>query len=902
VILKIAQLKVNLNKVNPLRIKVHILLLFISTISFGQTHIFGIVKGHGEIISQANIVLKTDNNSQIIAYTTSNEKGYYEITTNKKGKFVLVVSALNYQPISIPTEQIEVAEKIEKNIALIYKPIELKQVIIVSERPITVKKDTVTFLAKSFLQGNEQVVEDLLKKIPGLNVTSDGTIKVGNEEVEKVMIDGDDFFEKGYKLLTKNMPASPIEKVELYQHYSNNKHLKGVENSEKIALNLKLKDDSKRIWFGNMQFGYGLISENCYEVRGNLMNFGKKNKHYILANLNNIGFDATGDINHLIRPFRFNEPASIGDNQTANTILGLQSETPNLRQKRINFNNAELLSLNSIYTISPKTKLKTLGFFNSDENDFFKNSFQSFTVGNVNFKNAEDIVGRKAKITGFGKIDLTHDISKTKTLEYTGKFNRTDEKNRSDLNFNGNNINEKLQSNNQLFDQKLVLTSKLKKNKVVLISGRYINEKTPQSYAVNQFIYQDLFNQNTNNIAQTSENKMQFAGFEAHLLDRKNNGELLEIQFGNQFRKDDLISHFQLKSNETVINEPLDYQNQLSYFTNDLYLIAKYRFKFNKISVLTQSDLHQLFNKAENFETSKIEKPLFINPKLGFEWEINNKNKILTSYSLNKTNATILDVYDNSIHTGFRSFSKGTSNFNQLDASSVLLNYTYGSWGDKFFANTFLLYSRNHNFFITNTLVAQNYSESEKILIKGRGFLTVSSNMDRYFKSISSNLKLTFGGSKSNYKNIVNNSDLREIRNSSLNYGFELRSGFSGFFNYHIGSKWNYSEVKTTVTNSFKDNMSFLDLSFMMSKKFNFQIQTERYYFGNLEKQYNKYYFMDLDIKYIVKENNLTFSLSGQNLFNTETFRNYAINDISVSKTEYKLQPRYMLIKMDFRF
>jgi hypothetical protein len=148
----------------------------------------------------------------------------------------------------------------------------------------------------------------------------------------------------------------------------------------------------------------------------------------------------------------------------------------------------------------------------------------------------------------------------------------------------------------------------------------------------------------------------------------------------------------------------------------------------------------------------------------------------------------------------------------------------------------------------------------------------------------------------------VNNSDLREIRNSSLNYGFELRSGFSGFFNYHIGSKWNYSEVKTTVTNSFKDNMSFLDLSFMMSKKFNFQIQTERYYFGNLEKQYNKYYFMDLDIKYIVKENNLTFSLSGQNLFNTETFRNYAINDISVSKTEYKLQPRYMLIKMDFRF
>lgn len=83
-ILKIAQLKVNLNKVNPLRIKINILLLFISTISFGQTHIFGIVKGDEKIISQATIVLKTENNNQIVAYTTSNEKGYYEITTNKK--------------------------------------------------------------------------------------------------------------------------------------------------------------------------------------------------------------------------------------------------------------------------------------------------------------------------------------------------------------------------------------------------------------------------------------------------------------------------------------------------------------------------------------------------------------------------------------------------------------------------------------------------------------------------------------------------------------------------------------------------------------------------------------------------------------------------------------------------
>jgi hypothetical protein len=303
---------------------------------------------------------------------------------------------------------------IEKNAVLTSKSLELSEVIVIQERAITIKKDTITFLAKSFLQGNEQVVEDLLKKIPGLTIDENGTIKVGSQEIEKVMVDGDDFFEKGYKLLTKNMPVNPIEKVELYQHYSNNKHLKGIENSNKVALNLTLKEDFKRQWFGNMQLGYGLVSENRYDAGSNLMNFGKKNKFYFITNLNNIGNNATGEINNIIRPYRMDGIEIIGDNQSANVLLDLSTFNPTLKQKRVNFNNAEMLSLNSIFTLSPKVKLKAMGFFNSDENDFYRNSFQSISVGNTSFENTENFVGRKTQITGFGKIDLTYDISKTK--------------------------------------------------------------------------------------------------------------------------------------------------------------------------------------------------------------------------------------------------------------------------------------------------------------------------------------------------------------------------------------------------------------------------------------------------------------------------------------------------------
>lgn len=877
------------------------LILLSQNILYSQTIIKGEVKTNTTLnLSNATIILKEGETS--IAYTITDNENKFSIKTNNTGKFTLTFSAFNYKTKIIELEVLENTKLFEYDVILLPEIITLNEVIIAKEKSISIKKDTIIFNAKSFIQGNEQVVEDLLKKIPGITINNDGIIKIGNQEIEKVMIDGDDFFEKGYKLLTKNMPVNPIDKIEIYQNYSNNKHLKGIENSNKVALNLTLQEESKRIWFGNIAGGYGVISENIYDFKANLMNFAKTNKHYFLTNLNNIGSDVVGDVADLIRPFSIDEPGNIGDNQTANILLSVGFDAPNLKQKRVNLNNAEMMSLNSIWTLSSKIKLKTLGFLNTDETDFFRNSFQQFNIGNITFKNIEDFVGRKTQFTGFGKLNLSYDISKTKTLEYVGKLNKTNEKNRSNLLFNNDLFNERLNSNNQLFDQKIVLTNKFKENKVFIVSGRFINEKTSQNYFVNQFIFDDLFTEKANKSKQLSENKMQFSGIETHLLDKKKNGDLLEIKLGNQLRIDNLITRFKLLKDEDNLAFPIGYQNNLTYTTNNLYLSAKYQFKLENFTLLTQADAHHLFNQLENFNIKKNQRPFFIIPKIGLDWKINEKNKIMTSYSINTTNAGIVDVYSGFVQTGFRSFSKGLEEFNQLNSSSALLSYTYGGWSDKFFANTFVLYSKNNDFYSTNSNIVQNFSQSEKIIIKDRQFLTISSNIDNYFKFIKSNFKINLEATKTNFKNIVNSSKLREVKNLNVNYGFELRSGFKGIFNYHFGSKWNYNQVETTIMNSFTDNTSFLDLSLIFNDKFNIQIQSERYFFGNLDNDSNKYYFFDIEARYVVKENILTFFLSGNNLFNTEKFTNFSISDVNISQTEYRLLPRYIMLKMECRF
>jgi len=882
-----------------------LILLFIQFFSYAQTKVNGfITDGNNSPLYLVSVILKDSINNSFLSYTYSNDKGSYILKTEKFGTFNLTFSSLGFKnktvQIIIDGEQKEIII----DVTLEEKPYELDEVIIQSEKTISIKKDTVEVKVSRFLTSNDVTVEDLLKKIPGVTVSREGTIKIGNREIEKLMIDGDDFFDKGYKILSKNMPPDQLDKIQILQKYSNNKLLKGIEVSENVALNLVLKDDAKRQWFGNFSIGYDITFNNRYSIKSYLMNFGKKNKYIFLSNFNNIGYDATGDINHLIRPFRSGEPASIGDNQSAYSILNLSAYTPNFKASRTNFNNAELASLNAIFTLSEKIKLKTIGFFNWDENDFFSSSINTYTTSGTDFTNTEDFVLRNKKFIGFGKIDFNYDISKTKTLEITTKYNNQDNKSNSNLVFNGTSALENLTSNNTLFDQKITFTNKFKDHKVFLLTGRYINEKTPQNYTNNQFFYEDLFPNYSvaNNIIQLSENQMQFAGFNAHLLDRKKNGNLLELQFGNEYRQDKLNTTFSLFEDTSIIEIPYGYQNNTKYQSNNLYLKTKYRIKMNEIAITGKLDFHQLINNLVFDGFSENQNPFFINPRIGFDWEINNKNKITSSYSYNTKNAKIIDVYNGYILQNFNSFSKGTGSFNQLDASTVTFNYQLGNWSDVFFANTSIIYNKNFDFFSTNSIVTQNYTQSEKIIIKDRESLTVFTDINNYFKIISSNFKIAASYIKSNYKNVVNNSELREIKSVNYSYGFELRSGFQGVFNYHFGSKWSISEIQSTINNSYTNNESFIDLSFDINDKFDFQVQTERYFFGNIDTENSVYYFADIEARYKLKKNKLTFSLSGKNLFNTDTFTTFSISDISTSTTEYRLLPRYVLLKMEYRF
>lgn len=878
--------------------------------SYSQTQIEGTIQDSiGNPIGYVNVLLQPFESSRILAYTATQQDGKYQLNVNKMGEMKVVFASLGYSKKEILIN-LNGQESIEVNAVLFEEEMLLENVIIEGERPISIKKDTIIFDADSFRRGSEVVVEDLLKNLPGVQVDGDGTIKVGDREIERLMVDGDDLFEKGYKVLSKNMTSDAVDKIEIYDKYSNNKLLKGIEESDRVAMNIKLKDDYNQQWFGNANVGIGGLDKLYQKNRVNLMSFGKKSKYYFLGNSNNIGEDAIGDVSQMIRPMRFNQPGSVGDGERASSLISLYTNVPQLKRERTNFNDSRLVSLNAIHNLSEDMKLRTLGFFNWDKNEFFRNTATQFLLNDKNFTNTEDFSLTKNKFLGFGKMDYTYDISDNQMLEYTGSFNSSDMNSDSNLIFNGNSTLESLQDDNQQIDQKLLYTHKLNEKEVLLLSGRYINDKSPQTYVNNQFLFVDLFEDENNieNVGQFSQNTMDFYGTEIEYKNRKENKNLIEVVAGATYRKDQLESTFQLIDENEIRIEPEDFQNLTNYEVLDFYAKGDYLYKLGENLNLTgKIEAHQLMNSLENInQVNQNQDFFYLQPQLGIRWKLNDQNTLLGSYTYSTNNASIIDVYPNNILTNFRGFIRGFGKPTQLNSSNYILNYRLGNFGDKFFANASVNYIQNHDFFSNRSFIQQEFQINEKILIENQELFSANTTVDRYIKAISSNLKLKLNYSQTNFINFVNQSGQREIKNQSYSYGLELRSGFLSGFNYHVGTEFRTSEVKTLQNNfsntfSNTDNFSFLDLSYVFSDRFNMSLNTEYYYFGNLESD-NDYYFSDLSAMYITKNKKLNFGLSAKNLFDTRTFRNFNITDISTSTTSYRLLPRIILLNVNFKF
>ena len=251
-----------------------------------------------ELIGATVKLLKANKDSTMVKGTATNEVGVFNIKGVPAGKYVLKFSYVGYNET---TRRVTIGnDGRDVNIGIVEmtpNTIMLKEAVVVGVKtPITVKEDTIEYNADTYKTQANAVVEDLLKRLPGVEVGSDGKITANGKEIKKILIDGKEFFADDPTVASKNIPADMVNKLQVIDRKSDLARLTGVDDGEdETVINLTVKKGMNNGWFGTVNAGYGTDSRYAFNVMAN--HFRDGNQFTILAggnNTNSLGFTDSG--------------------------------------------------------------------------------------------------------------------------------------------------------------------------------------------------------------------------------------------------------------------------------------------------------------------------------------------------------------------------------------------------------------------------------------------------------------------------------------------------------------------------------------------------------------------------------------------------------------------------------
>ena len=247
-------------------------LLLISYVGFGQNFtIQGTIKDSiaNTPLNSATVSLVYAKDSSLVRFSRTNEAGLFNFKNLTPGSYLVSISYVGYVPKWVP-----VLNGTEKTVemGLIYmNDVRTMSTVTVTARrpPVVINGDSVEFNSENFKTAPNAVVEDLLKKMPGIEVDKSGAITVNGKTVTKVFVNGKEFFTGDPKMATKNLPADAVDKIQVYDRKSDQAMFTGIDDgSEETAINLKLKKDRNRSTFGKLNGGAGTPS--VFDTQGNI--------------------------------------------------------------------------------------------------------------------------------------------------------------------------------------------------------------------------------------------------------------------------------------------------------------------------------------------------------------------------------------------------------------------------------------------------------------------------------------------------------------------------------------------------------------------------------------------------------------------------------------------------------
>lgn len=862
----------------------------------GQTINCTIKDSKGRDISFANILFKEEKTSKTKEFTFA-ENGSFSFQLKKDYVSLLFqVKSIGYKTKDVLIGKPNKAQQYNYNLILEKDSINtLDEVVIIGKkRPFTIKKDTVVFNVSRYSNGNEQKIEEIIKKLPGIDVNQNtGEIRYKGKSVETVTLDGDNLFGFNYTLGTKNINADMVEQIEAIDNYVENPLLKGIEQGGKVSLNLKLKK-GKTDFSGNIELGVGSLENKsqAYDLSSTLLGINKSYKSFASLSYNNVGinqtpFDYFG--------FRYNMERQKEQNYFAKKIIPETHFSNFLEDKRANINNQFFGNYNAIFKLNPKLSVKTNLYYLQDRittNQLFQNDYQ---INNDFFITTDNTIITKKPQQYRSDLEIKYNTSKTSLLEYNLRLrqenietpttviqNQTDE------------FSTYLNTEDFYFKQNLLWTKKLSEKKALQVSLFHSFNDLPQNFKITP----SLFDEDALMDTQEIEFKRIFLEGKATYLG-SGKRDKYTFALGANFNYSPFISRL-FNSEETISENNFDY-TQSNIFNTGVYNFNRGKWKISpsySIRVLNQNLEQNIENNEQN------QNSLIFEPTLKVNYIINSVSFVSSKISYNQTTNAENYFFSNRILLDNRTLINNIPNLSLQKNKILSFLYFVNDLYNQFQLNVNVTFLRSKGNFFSNQNITEDSTLIEYFFLpQNNSNFNSSFQISKYLSFIKSKIQLRTNYAISNYKNIINNSDLRQNKSQFLSNTFSWKTAFDLPVNFENKFIYQYSESKSenqlAFTNKYFQNT--FNIAYKPFDKWLVVISSD-YYLPNIEQSTQDFLFLDVNLKYKPKSRKWNASLTMRNITNENNFEQVQTSDISTTIFRSNLLPRYFLLNLNWNF
>jgi hypothetical protein len=874
-------------------------------------------------MAYSGIVLMRQSDSLLVAHQWLGQDQKFHIKDIPAGKYVFRITRPTFADYE---ENITLAENENKdlgNIILLSKANLLRDVIIQEKRnAITIKGDTTEFLADSFLVNKNSNVEDLLKRLPGLQVDKAGKITAQGQEVKKVLVDGEEFFGNDPTVATKNLRADNVEAVQVFDKKSDQAAFTGIEDGVKEkTINLKLKEDAKKGYFGKVSAGMG--TQDRYEYDAMINSFKKKRKlsaYAATSNTNKTGLNWEDNQKYGSNDNTFVDEESgavytyynsggesfdgVGIPRTtyAGAVYAdkFKTDTHSVNMN-LKYQNLDVSGYNNNYTkyILPDTL-------------YFYNQLNSFTSA----KQLASAGGKyEWKLDSLTTIKIT---GSAKQLESTNQNNYTTE----NLNENGVKVNENNREQNY--------TNKDQTYNVALNIAHRFKTKG-RSLSVN--LDETLFNGESNGFL-LSQTKF----YEGDVLVKQNNIDQKKVLHSDVstlnvtvtyteplstkwFIVADVFSKINVnKSDRTTLDKGLNGEydsvvdtlsNGLRYdiYTNRGGLAIKYNTKkiiWSLGGKASYTDLSQ-----RDLETNVVNKQTYLNiyPSANFQYKIRSSASLSLNYNGRTAQPTLQQIQPIIDNSNPLDLTIGNPNLDQSFSNQISL--TYNNYkpvtGSSLYLNTSFWFAQND--FASFDVVDQfgrRLHQTVNVDGNKRG------NFYSYYWFKIKNTKLSastnLSGSMSEVHNYINaraNTNYNSNAGPGVSLYYEIEEKFEASINADFDYYRTTSTLREDIVTQYWVNTYSADAEWTFMKKyeigsscqFNMRQQT-----NDFSQNYNTVIWNAFVSRTFLKADNLKLRLGCNDILNQNIgFRRNATSNY-VNENTYTVLKRYFMISLTWNF